>query len=311
VDSALKIGAEEPAEAGAATGAVYEDDASGLMAEFVICPGTWLGSGTLSKSSTISSVIGSISKLFFSWSSIESIQYPPIILILIQSLTKSREKDVIHSHLFQTKIRSRACRWRDFRMSSEAKNLELDESLGLLGSEEDIRTQEELEQRLSESISGRLDGLRHTVLSLVVEGRYDTAIAELSYYANSDQKLEVFKSKARRYLNHCEELIRAVESKIKFCQTRTITRSQKHQLYVMVIKHFHELTDSLKKIERIENDIRVTDLKSTVWVLKAFIMCVGVLIIFAMVREATMTMKEPFLVIVNDSIEFIMKSIGF
>lgn len=196
-------------------------------------------------------------------------------------------------------------------MSSEAKNLELDESLGLLGSEEDIRTQEELEQRLSESISGRLDGLRHTVLSLVVEGRYDTAIAELSYYANSDQKLEVFKSKARRYLNHCEELIRAVESKIKFCQTRTITRSQKHQLYVMVIKHFHELTDSLKKIERIENDIRVTDLKSTVWVLKAFIMCVGVLIIFAMVREATMTMKEPFLVIVNDSIEFIMKSIGF
>src|SRR5690606_18433281 len=122
---------------------------------------------------------------------------------------------------------------------------------------------------------------------------YDTAIAEISFYANSDKKLQVFKAKAQRYLNHCEELIRAVESKIKFCQTRTITRSQKHQLYVMVIKHFHELTDSLKKIERIENDIRVTDLKSTVWVLKAFVMSVGVLLLFAMVREASMTMKEP------------------
>lgn len=195
-------------------------------------------------------------------------------------------------------------------MGSEAKKFELDEGLGLVDSDVDLSTQEDLEQKLSESISGRLDGLRYTILSLVVEGRYDTAVAEISYYANSERKLEVFRSKAQRYLNHCEELIRAVESKIKFCQTRTITRSQKHQLYVMVIKHFQELTDSLKKIERIENDIRVTDLKSTVWVLKSFIMCLGFLIIFAMVREAYLTMKEPSLVIVNDSIEFIFRLVG-
>lgn len=194
---------------------------------------------------------------------------------------------------------------------SEAKKLELDESLAdiSLGGG-DLETQEDLEVRLSENISGRLDGLRHTILSLVVEGRYDTAIAEISFYANSDQKLQVFRTKAQRYLNHCEELIRAVESKIKFCNTRTITRSQKHQLYTMVMKHFHELTDSLKKIERIENDIRVNDLKSTVWVLKSFIMCVGVLIMFGMIREGVMTMKDPFMVVVNDSVEFIFKMIG-
>lgn len=195
-------------------------------------------------------------------------------------------------------------------MSNEAKNLELDESPVSSVEEENIRSQEELEARLSENISGRLDGLRHTILSLVVEGRYDTAIAEISFYSSSEQKLQVFRARAQRYLNHCEELIRAIESKIKFCQTRTITRSQKHQLYTMVMKHFHELTDSLKKIERIENDIRVTDLKSTVWVLKSFVMCTGLVIIFGMVREAIFSMQEPVTVVINDSIEFILRLIG-
>lgn len=193
---------------------------------------------------------------------------------------------------------------------SEAKKFDLDESLAGASYDADIESQEDLESKLSESISGRLDGLRYTILSLVVEGRYDTAIAEISFYANSEQKLHVFRTKAQRYLNHCEELIRAVESKIKFCQTKTITRSQKHQLYVMVMKHFHELTDSLKKIERIENDIRVNDLKSTVWVLKAFIMCTGILIMFGMIREALMTMHDPFMVVINDSVEFIFKLVG-
>ncbi len=174
----------------------------------------------------------------------------------------------------------------------------------------DLVNQDQLEERLAEQISGRLDGFRYSILSLVVEGRYDTAIAEISYHTTSEYKLPVFKARAQRYLSHCEELIRAVESKIKFCQTRTITRSQKHELYVMVIKHFRDLTDSLKKIERIENDIRVADLKSTVWVLKAFIMCVGVIILIGMIREGILTMKEPILVVTDDAIEFLFKLLG-
>jgi hypothetical protein len=195
---------------------------------------------------------------------------------------------------------------------SNATNIEgsIDESLGL-SSITEIDSQDQLEERLAVEISGRLDGFRHTILSLVVEGRYDTAIAEISYYSSSDHKLQVFKRRARRYLNHCEELIRAIESKVKFCQTRTITRSQKHELYTMVLKHFRDLTDSLKKIERIENDIRVTDLKSTVWVLKAFIMSVGVMILFGMIREGVYAMKEPLLVVTDDAIEFLFKLIRF
>jgi len=198
---------------------------------------------------------------------------------------------------------------------SAAKKLEeqSDKSLEfeLSGGAGEIESQEELESRLSENITGRLDGLRHTVLSLVVEGKYDTAIAELNFYLTSDQKLQVFKVKAERYINHCEELIRAVESKIKFCQTRTITRSQKHELYSMVTKHFNELTDSLKKIERIENDIRVNDLKSTVLVLKAFVMCSGLLILFGAFNEFFFKMCIPYMVIVNDIVVWICQLVGY
>ncbi len=193
---------------------------------------------------------------------------------------------------------------------NEARNLDLDESLVEAVYNGEIETPEDLEIRLSESISGHLDGLRYTILSLVVEGRYDTAIAEINYYGNSDHRLDIFKVRAKRYFTHCEELIRAIESKIKFCQTRTITRSQKHELYMMVTKHFRELIDSLKKIERIENDIRVKDLKSTVWVLKAFMVCTSFLLAFGMVREALVTMKEPTAVILDDLVEQIFRLIG-
>jgi hypothetical protein len=194
---------------------------------------------------------------------------------------------------------------------NEAKNLELDESLAEPEFDlVDIKSQEELETKLSENISGRLDGLRYTILSLVVDGRYDLAVAEISFYSNSEHKLRVFKLRAQRYLNHCEELIRAIESKIKFCQTRTITRSQKHQLYMMVMKHFHELTESLKKIERIENDVRVSDLKSTVWVLKAFMVCFATILMLGMIKEAYFTMQTPLLVIIDDSVEKIFHMMG-
>lgn len=192
-------------------------------------------------------------------------------------------------------------------MEIEVQDMDLDES-PVAGNS--IESQDELEERLAGQISGRLDGFRHNILSLVVEGRYDTAVAELSYYSSSDTKLSAFKTRARRYLIHGEELIRAIESKIKFCQTRSITRSQKHELYRMVIKHFQELTDALKKVERIENDIRVADLKSTVWVLKAFVVCAGSLVLFAVIREGVLTMREPLLVVVQDSVQFLFKLIG-
>jgi hypothetical protein len=226
---------------------------------------------------------------------------------LIQELSKSREKDLIFSRLKSdlSDVMSEARKLVDIEDDNA-----LDEGLGIEADPYKIQSQEDLETRLSESITGRLDGLRYTILSLVVEGRYDTAVAEINFYLNSDQKLEVFKNRAQRYLNHCEELIRAIESKIKFCQTRTITRSQKHELYMMVLKHFNELTESLKKIERIENDVRVNDLRSTVWVLKAFIMCVGIILMIGFVKEGYLTMKEPFTLILNESVEFIYKNLG-
>lgn len=192
-----------------------------------------------------------------------------------------------------------------------AEELEkLDESLGVSESGEEITSQEKLEEKLAEKITGRLDGLRHTVLSLVVEGRYDTAIAEISFYANSDYKLKIFQERARKYFNHTEELIRAIESKIKFCQTRTITRSQKHQLYLMVIKHFHTLTETLKKVERIENDIRVSDLKSTVWVLKALTGAIGFVIFVMATYEAYNYMGTPYMVVINDAVTKIFQILG-
>ncbi len=152
-----------------------------------------------------------------------------------------------------------------------------------------------LNRDLSRNVVGKANGLRHVILSSVVDGNYDGAIKELRLYEDLNSTLPIFKVHSERYFSHCEELIRAIDSKIKFSGSKSITRTQKQDLHAMVRKHFRALSDSLRQVETIENNIRVQDLRSTIWIIKAAILSVSTLLAFFAFMEARGSLIQPIL----------------
>ncbi|MEQ1878776.1 MAG: hypothetical protein ABL958_19200, partial [Bdellovibrionia bacterium] len=64
------------------------------------------------------------------------------------------------------------------------------------------------------------------------------------------------------------------------------------------------------KIVYIENELKVEDAKSTVWVIKALFMSVFCLLLFGIGIEAWRTMRIPVQVVFHDLVEWILQTIG-
>lgn len=166
-----------------------------------------------------------------------------------------------------------------------------------------------LSRDLHRNVGGKTNGLRHLVLSSVVDGNYDGAIKELRLYEDLNSNLPIFKNHTERYFSHCEELIRAIDSKFKFAESKSITRTQKQDLHAMVRKHFRALSDSLRQIETIENNIKVQDLRSTIWVVKATTISVTMLLMFFSVMEARGQLLRPIVNFVEIAIHNVVRAI--
>lgn len=156
---------------------------------------------------------------------------------------------------------------------------------------------------LHRNIKGRANGLRHIILSSVVDGRYDEAIQELRLYEDMNSEIPVFRIQAERYFSHCEELIRAIDSKIKFAESKSITRTQKQDLHAMVRKHFVGLSESLRQIEILENNIKVQDVRSTVWILRSVMVSVLLILGALAFNEARFTLIRPILALVETGVQ--------
>lgn len=179
---------------------------------------------------------------------------------------------------------------------------ELDERLNKL----DITLGRDLHQ----NIKGKVSSLRHIILSSVVDGNYDDAIHELRLYEDFNSQLPIFRIQAERYFSHCEELIRAIDSKIKFAESKSITRTQKQDLHAMIRKHFVGLSESLRQIEILENNIKVQDVRSTVWIIRA--LAVSTILILGSLAfiEARQTIVRPVLALIEIGVQTIVRSLS-
>jgi hypothetical protein len=76
-----------------------------------------------------------------------------------------------------------------------------------------------LRRKLSESQKAdqaRTDSIRSTVLSAVVGENYDGARDELQNYVDMKSSFPGFQARAERYVQHCSELIHAIQTKRNF-----------------------------------------------------------------------------------------------
>ncbi len=116
---------------------------------------------------------------------------------------------------------------------------------------------------------GRMDSLRSTILSLVVSENYQSAQEELVAYIDLKEAFPLFQERAQRYLQHCQELIQAIETKRNFPGLATLSMAKQQEVHEKVLSHFEDLKSHLQQIERVERESRLTDVRSTVWVVKA------------------------------------------
>lgn len=148
--------------------------------------------------------------------------------------------------------------------------------------------QENLRRKLVEAKhkdSGRLNTIRTTVLAKVVAENYDAAADEIRAYVTTKVSYPGFQDRVERLVNHCTELIQAIHTKRNFPGLASLSLSKQQEIHEKVLEHFDDLKQHLKHIEKVEREHKLDDLRSTVWVLKAFARSVFLVVMMAFILD--------------------------
>lgn len=147
---------------------------------------------------------------------------------------------------------------------------------------------------------GKPDSLRYRVLTMVLDERYDSAIQELREFIDTPSDYPDFKSRIGRFVNHSVDLIYAIKAKRSFPGIASLTRAKQQELREKFKEHLKELQYSIKKIEKNETDLRVSDARSTIYVVRALWYSVVLLAAMGLFLEVTHGLANTSVVVVDD-----------
>ncbi len=116
---------------------------------------------------------------------------------------------------------------------------------------------------------GRADSLRYNILMWVLDEKYDKSIQEMRNFLINPSEYPNFKGKVERFVAHGVDLIYAIKAKRNFPGIASLTRAKQQELREKFKEHFRELQMVMKKIEKIQVDLRVEDARSTIFVVRA------------------------------------------
>jgi hypothetical protein len=131
---------------------------------------------------------------------------------------------------------------------------------------------------IDRSDMGNADSLRYNVLTYVAQENYEKAIEELNDFLNKDFIYPPMKSRIYRYIIHSIDVVNAIRAKRRFPGLKMLTMAKQKELNEKFKGHLDELQYMLKKVEKIHQDLRIEDVRSTVWVVKTLSFCTFVLI---------------------------------
>lgn len=147
---------------------------------------------------------------------------------------------------------------------------------------------------------GRTDGLRYKVITLIREESYDEAVEELQAFLVKDSPFPKFRARVERYIEHCADLVRAIEMKRSFPGINRLTAARQQDLKLKVKQHVDELIYCLKRVESAEISLRIEDVRSTIIVLHSLVLSVFALAIFAFVMDLSQGLLMTGVVVFDD-----------
>lgn len=162
---------------------------------------------------------------------------------------------------------------------------------------------------------GKPDSFRYGILSLVLNENYDKAIEDLKAFLESPSAYPNFKSKITRFITHAIDLIYAIKAKRGFPGINSLTRAKQEELREKFKGHFRELQYVLKIIEKIEGDLRVEDVRSTIYVVKALWIAGVAIIVLAFWMDVFHGLAKTSFIVFDDAFgklaDFLADKIGF
>lgn len=132
---------------------------------------------------------------------------------------------------------------------------------------------------------GTPDSLRRAVLTLVGEERYESAVEELRTCIDSKPEYPQFKVRCERYVDYAVGLVNGIKAKRSFPGVQMLAMAKQQELYERAMSHFNDLRVTLKKIEQIDHEVRLEDIRSTVWVVKAVVYSITAVLALAFLIE--------------------------
>lgn len=149
---------------------------------------------------------------------------------------------------------------------------------------------------------GRADSLRYNILTWVLDERYDKAIQELRDFMERESPYPNFHEKTIRFVNHSIDLIYAIKAKRNFPGINSLTRAKQQELREKFKEHFKELQFILTRVEKVETDLRINDVRSTIYVVKALWLAGIAIVAMAFFLEIVRGLAVTTAVVADDSV---------
>ena len=149
---------------------------------------------------------------------------------------------------------------------------------------------------------GRADSLRYNILTWVLDEQYDKAIKELKSFLETPSPYPDFKERVTRYCFHSVDLIYAIKAKRNFPGIASLHRAKQQELREKFKEHFKELQYILTRVEKVEADLRISDTRSTIYVVQALWFAGIGIILLAFLLEIIRGLAQTGFVVFDDSI---------
>lgn len=148
---------------------------------------------------------------------------------------------------------------------------------------------------------GRADSFRYNILTHVVDENYDRAIHELKTFLSRETEFHKARLRSERFVHHCVDLVNAIRAKRNFPGMNSLTIAKQQELNDRFREHFNELQYILKKIEKIEHEVKLEDVRSTVWVVKSIAWCAGLLLAVAFLMDVNAGLFRTVVYVIDDT----------
>jgi hypothetical protein len=173
-----------------------------------------------------------------------------------------------------------------------------------------LKLQVELQNRLKTEVQGRQEGLRMVVLRWVVATDYDKAADGIDHYVASKHQYPDFAPRVEPMVQHAKELINAIRSKRNLPGLSQLSMTKQKEILDHVVSHFNELKTTLKSMEKVANDVALSDVRSTVWFIKSLSYTVLGLVIFYLVLNFNKEIGQPFWIVFNEMNNFLFNKLA-